>query len=150
MDVKRMVWFFGFAGDESHVEAPSGFGCVDHTRTRVLRSALHESECGGGHRDRHVRCDQVPGVEILELKYERRSDLLTFGNQQHSFVSADFLLNNHTGRKQFDSALSYFAFFGVRIQFHQGVEEFRTEVLVLESQRVCRFVRETPLWISFS
>ena len=57
----------------------------------------------------------------------------------------DLLLNDHAGRKEFDAALSYLAFFGVRIQFHQGVKKLRAEVLVLQSQRVGRLVSRNPL-----
>ena len=73
--------------------------CGTTTLGAGLRRAFRESEGGRGHGDCHILGNHVPGVEVLELEYERGSDLLAFGNQQHSLTGSDLLLHDHAWRK---------------------------------------------------
>ena len=111
-----------------------------HSTDHGLRGAFREGKCGWGHRDTDVHADDVSCMQVLEFEDQGRSHLLPPGDQQHSIGAADFLLNDHTWREQFDPALPYLPFFGIWIQFHQGIEELGTEVLILQSQSVRRLI----------
>src|ERR1700733_1929787 len=98
-----------------------------------LRSSLDESKRSGGHRDGQISADRAPRMEVLEFQQKWCGYFLALGNKQ-SVRGTDFLLDNHARYKVFNSALSYFAFFGIRIQGDEGFKKIRTEIFILPRQ----------------
>src|SRR5207248_8290387 len=59
------------------------------------------------------------------------------GVQTCALPISNLLLDDHSGGKVVDAALSNATFFGVWIQSDEGLKEFGTEVPVLACERVC-------------
>src|SRR5262249_13202505 len=118
---------------------------TNHLTISALRCAFHERQSGGGRGYSEFRGDHAARAQVLELGKKCRSHFLPLGDQQSALSGTNLLLDDHSGCKQLNSALSDFTFFGVWIQFHQSLEKVRTETLVLTRKLVHRFIARGPV-----
>src|SRR5450631_943260 len=115
-----------------------------------LRSAFDEGKCRGGHRDGHVPCDQAPGVKVLQLGQEGRSDLLPFGNKQRALgvrSSCWMIMPGESCSIRYlrTSPSSEFVSSSTSARKNSGLK------FLFCRDRLCTAsVRDVPLWMSFS